>query len=82
MDGNEIKYVQHKLWDDRREVMELCRRGAKVLVCGDAERLAPGVRDTFVEMVAEDQSLGRPEAERYVDSMQREKFSYVADVFE
>ena len=82
VDGNEIKYVQHKLWDDRREVMELCRRGAKVLVCGDAERLAPGVRDTFVEMVAEDQSLGRPEAERYVDSMQREKFSYVADVFE
>lgn len=77
-----IRYVQHRLWEDRNEVASLCERGAKVLVCGDARRLAPAVRQTFVSIVADTRGVSENEAATVVDKMQREKFSYVADVFE
>ncbi|QGV81256.1 cytochrome P450 [Streptomyces ficellus] len=41
------RFVQHRIEADAAELWPLLRRGARVYVCGDASRMAPGVRDAF-----------------------------------
>ncbi|WPF68475.1 bifunctional cytochrome P450/NADPH--P450 reductase [Corynebacterium sp. 21KM1197] len=77
-----IKYVQDRLWQDRDEVMEMVKQGARFYVCGDAERLAPSVRRTITRMVAEAHRLSADDAAEYVQRMEHEEFSYVSDVFD
>ncbi|KQB83306.1 bifunctional cytochrome P450/NADPH--P450 reductase [Corynebacterium oculi] len=77
-----IKYVQDRLWQDRDEVMELVKQGARLYVCGDAERLAPSARLTITRMVAEAYRLSADDAAEYVQRMEHEEFSYVSDVFD
>ena len=81
-EDGDLRYVQHRLWQDREEIVGLCRSGSKVLVCGDAERLAPAVERTFAEMFADVAGMSLEQAESHVEQMQRKDFSYVADVFE
>ncbi|WP_197523221.1 hypothetical protein [Actinokineospora pegani] len=40
-------YVQHRIAAEAEEVWALLERGAKVYVCGDGARMAPGVRAAF-----------------------------------
>ncbi|MFI6561983.1 cytochrome P450 [Streptomyces sp. NPDC050534] len=40
-------FVQHRLAAEADEVWGLLGAGARVYVCGDGSRMAPGVRDTF-----------------------------------
>ncbi|MFE6691163.1 cytochrome P450 [Streptomyces sp. NPDC057743] len=41
------RFVQHRIAAEAEEVWELLRAGARVYVCGDGSRMAPGVRDAF-----------------------------------
>ncbi|GAA3811364.1 cytochrome P450 [Streptomyces coacervatus] len=40
-------FVQHRIAAEADEVWELLGAGARVYVCGDGSRMAPGVRDAF-----------------------------------
>ncbi|MFF4694774.1 bifunctional cytochrome P450/NADPH--P450 reductase [Streptomyces chattanoogensis] len=40
-------FVQHRIAAEAAEVWELLQAGARVYVCGDGSRMAPGVRDAF-----------------------------------
>ncbi|MFJ4781812.1 cytochrome P450 [Streptomyces sp. NPDC088794] len=42
-----VTYVQHRIAAEADEVWDLLDAGARVLVCGDGSRMAPGVRDAF-----------------------------------
>ncbi|MFF0623919.1 cytochrome P450 [Streptomyces sp. NPDC004296] len=44
---NGHRFVQHRIAAEAAEVWELLRAGARVYVCGDGSRMAPGVRDAF-----------------------------------
>lgn len=77
----EIRYVQDKLWQDRAEVIRLLGEGARIFVCGDAERMAPAVRKVFTEIVADAEGLDDAAAKAKVDRMEHEDFTYVSDVF-
>ncbi|MGG2460067.1 cytochrome P450 [Streptomyces sp. RGM 3693] len=44
---NGHRFVQHRIAAEATEVWELLRAGARVYVCGDGSRMAPGVRDAF-----------------------------------
>ncbi|MFE4059707.1 cytochrome P450, partial [Streptomyces sp. NPDC059096] len=44
------RFVQHRLADEADEVWALLGEGARVRVCGDGARMAPGVRDTLREL--------------------------------
>lgn len=41
------RFVQHRIAAEGAEVWELLQAGARVYVCGDGSRMAPGVRDAF-----------------------------------
>ncbi|MFH8789198.1 cytochrome P450 [Streptomyces roseoverticillatus] len=45
-------FVQHRLEAEGAEVWRLLQAGAKVYVCGDGGRMAPGVRDAFQQLHA------------------------------
>jgi cytochrome P450/NADPH-cytochrome P450 reductase len=43
----EVRYVQHRIAAEAEEVWALLEAGARVHVCGDGSRMAPGVREAF-----------------------------------
>ena len=78
---NSVKYVQDKLYENRDEVMDYLSRGARILVCGDAAKVAPAVRGTIRAIVEEHLSLDKDSAVAAVEKMERESFTYVTDAF-
>ncbi|GAB2724374.1 bifunctional cytochrome P450/NADPH--P450 reductase [Kitasatospora kifunensis] len=44
------RYVQDRIAAEAEEVWELLRAGARVYVCGDGARMAPGVREAFHDL--------------------------------
>jgi cytochrome P450/NADPH-cytochrome P450 reductase len=78
---DDIAYVQHRVWKDREHIASLFRRGATVFVCGDGERMAPAVRDTFVQIYREAMQVSEEEANAWADRTERDRGRYVADVF-
>ncbi|NPD70207.1 cytochrome P450 [Lichenicola cladoniae] len=77
----DVRYVQHRMWQDRADVADLFRRGATVFVCGDGVRMAPDVRATFVRIYGEAMTVPPEEAEAWADRIEHENGRYVADVF-
>ncbi|MEV6999099.1 cytochrome P450 [Streptomyces sp. NPDC093982] len=43
----DVAFVQHRIAAEADEVWELLGAGARVYVCGDGSRMAPGVREAF-----------------------------------
>ncbi|MFE0474188.1 cytochrome P450 [Streptomyces sp. NPDC058947] len=43
----EVRFVQHRIAAEAEEVWALLGAGARVHVCGDGSRMAPGVREAF-----------------------------------
>ena len=79
-DGD-IRYVQHRLWHDRAEVVEMFRQGARIYVCGDGRRMVPAVREAFVAMYQEATQSTPEAAEAWANEVERTSSRYVADVF-
>ena len=77
----EVKHVQDRLWVDRADVIELLEQEARIYVCGDAEHLAPAVRATITKIIADKDGSDITTAQEKVESMEREDFTYVCDVF-
>lgn len=79
-DTPEKVYVQHKLWDRRRELIEWLDGGASFYVCGDAKNMAKDVRATLVRAYAEVKGLSQPDAEQAVATLERDK-RYLQDTY-
>jgi sulfite reductase (NADPH) flavoprotein alpha-component len=73
-------YVQHKLWDSRRDLIEWLDGGAHFYVCGDAKNMAKDVRATLVRAFAEVKGLSPEAAEQYVAGLERDK-RYLQDTY-
>ena len=79
-DGD-IQFVQHRLWHDQADVVELFKQNARIFVCGDGQRMAPAVRDTFVRTYQEGTQSSPESAEAWANELERTSNRYVADVF-
>jgi sulfite reductase (NADPH) flavoprotein alpha-component len=79
-DRPEKIYVQHKLWDQRRDLIEWLDRGAHFYVCGDAKAMAKDVRATLVRAYADVKALSPEVAEQAVATLEREK-RYLQDTY-
>jgi cytochrome P450 / NADPH-cytochrome P450 reductase len=75
------KYVQHRLWADRADVVELVKQGATVYVCGDGKYMAPQVRDTCALIYREATGASAADAAAWMDEVERTHGRYVADIF-
>jgi len=76
-----VTYVQHRLWTDRADVVELVRQGAIFYVCGDGRHMAPAVHETCGRIYTEATGATADEAEAWLESMQRHHARYLTDVF-
>ncbi|RDG39640.1 cytochrome P450, partial [Streptomyces corynorhini] len=45
-----VRYVQHRIAAEGEEVWALLEAGARIQVCGDGARMAPGVRETLRDL--------------------------------
>ncbi len=79
-DTPEKVYVQHKLWERRRELIEWLDEGATFYVCGDAKAMAKDVRATLVRSFADVKRLSETDAERAVAILERDKH-YLQDIY-
>jgi len=73
-------YVQHRMREQAANLFAWLEDGAHVYVCGDAERMAPDVHETLIEIVAVEGGRTREAAEDYVRELQR-AHRYQRDVY-
>ena len=79
-DRPEKTYVQHKLWQRRRELVDWLEGGALFYVCGDAKAMAKDVRTTLTAAYADVKALSPEAAAEAVAKLEREK-RYLQDVY-
>jgi sulfite reductase (NADPH) flavoprotein alpha-component len=73
-------YVQHRLWEQRRDVIDWLDNGAKLYVCGDATAMAKDVRAALVAAFADVKALSPDAAELAVTELERGR-RYHQDVY-
>ena len=76
-DQPDKRYVQHALWDARRELVSWLGDGAALYVCGDMAAMAKDVHETLIAILA-DQSGGDGKA--LLDQLRRDG-RYLRDVY-
>ncbi|MDH6120846.1 cytochrome P450/NADPH-cytochrome P450 reductase [Kitasatospora sp. GAS204A] len=75
------RFVQDRITAEADEVWELLNEGARVHVCGDGARMAPGVRNAFQAIyLRQTRSADRAEAQRWLQTLM-DQSRYVEDVF-
>jgi sulfite reductase (NADPH) flavoprotein alpha-component len=79
-DTPEKVYVQHRIWDKRRELIEWLDKGAYFYICGDAKAMAKDVRSTLVRAYADVKGLSAEAAEKAVSDLDREH-RYLQDTY-
>ena len=45
--GHPVRFVQHRVWEDRADVAAFSRAGARFFICGEGRFMAPAVRATL-----------------------------------
>ena len=73
-------YVQDRLWEKRRELVEWLDGGANFYVCGDAKAMAKDVRATLVRAYADVKGQSADAAEQAVATLERDK-RYLQDTY-
>jgi len=73
-------YVQDKIWDKRRELIEWLDGGANFYVCGDAKNMAKDVHATLVRAYADVKGLSGEAAGQAVAALERDK-RYLQDTY-
>ncbi len=79
-DRPEKTYVQHRIWERRRELIDWLEGGAHFYVCGDAQAMAKDVRRTLTDAYADVKALSPDAAAQAVATLEREK-RYLQDVY-
>jgi sulfite reductase (NADPH) flavoprotein alpha-component len=76
-DQPEKRYVQHALWDARRDVYAWLQDGAAIYVCGDANAMAKDVHATLQRVLADQ---GGGDGVAALDTLRRDG-RYLRDVY-
>jgi sulfite reductase (NADPH) flavoprotein alpha-component len=76
-DQPEKRYVQHALWEARRDVNAWVREGTAIYVCGDATAMANDVHATLQRILADDRGV---DGVAILDDLRREG-RYLRDVY-
>ncbi len=73
-------YVQHRLWERRRDLIEWLENGAYFYVCGDAKAMAKDVRSTLARAYADVKSVSPEIAQQALAKLESER-RYLQDVY-
>lgn len=77
---NGVTFVQDRIAAEGAEVWELLERGGRVYVCGDGRRMAPAVREAFLDLYRKHTGGDEREAARWLAGMLQSD-RYVEDVW-
>lgn len=73
-------YVQHKMKERSKDLMEWIEGGARIYVCGAKDPMSHDVEKTLIEIIAEQKSLSPEAAADYLADME-EAERYLKDVY-
>jgi sulfite reductase (NADPH) flavoprotein alpha-component len=73
-------YVQHRIWEQRRDLVDWLDNGAYFYVCGDAKAMAKDVRRALVHAYADTKALSAEAAEQVVNDLDRQH-RYLQDIY-
>lgn len=73
-------YVQHLLWQERKDVWQWLQNGAHIYVCGDAERMAKDVDQCLQNIVKEALDVSEETARQFLTNLRKQK-RYLRDVY-
>ncbi|HLL26433.1 MAG TPA: flavodoxin domain-containing protein [Xanthobacteraceae bacterium] len=73
-------YVQDKMWERRRDLVEWLDNGAYFYVCGDAKAMAKDVRTTLARAIADVKGVSPEVAAQAVAKLETER-RYLQDVY-
>lgn len=79
-DTPEKVYVQHRMWQNRKELFEWLEEGAYFYVCGDESKMAKDVDDMLHKLVADASGKGDDYAKEYVANLKKSE-RYLRDVY-
>jgi sulfite reductase (NADPH) flavoprotein alpha-component len=79
-DQREKIYVQHRIWEERRELFRWIEDGAAIYVCGDANAMAKDVNTALVRVIADQAGLDETAAAARLDGLRRDG-RYLRDVY-
>lgn len=79
-DSHKKIYVQNKLREKSKEIMEWINNNAYIYVCGDMKHMAKDVLQTFIEIVANEKNLEHDQAKDFVQNLRKTKH-YQEDVY-
>ncbi len=79
-DQREKIYVQHRMWEARRELYTWLAEGAALYVCGDATAMAKDVHATLLRIIADQSGQDADGAATYLRELQRAG-RYLRDVY-
>jgi sulfite reductase (NADPH) flavoprotein alpha-component len=79
-DTTQKVYVQTKMLEHSKELFEWLEKGAYFYVCGDKEYMAKDVNETLINVIENEGSMSREEAEAYLKDMQKQG-RYQRDVY-
>ncbi|GHB51139.1 NADPH--cytochrome P450 reductase [Streptomyces cirratus] len=76
----EVRFVQHRIEAEGEEVWRLTDAGARIHVCGDGSRMAPGVREAFRQLYVRFSGKDESTASQWLRGLV-EDGRYVEDVY-
>ena len=79
-DQRQKVYVQHRIWEQRRELFAWIEDGAAIYVCGDANAMAKDVNAALVRVIADQAGLDDAAAAARLDDLRRDG-RYLRDVY-
>ncbi|MGD9769101.1 MAG: sulfite reductase flavoprotein subunit alpha [Pseudolabrys sp.] len=79
-DQPEKVYVQHRIWEQRHDLVAWLEGGASFYVCGDAKEMAGSVRQAVEKAYADVKSATPEQAADFVRQLERDK-RYLTDTY-
>jgi sulfite reductase (NADPH) flavoprotein alpha-component len=73
-------YVQHRMWEARRDLYAWLQEGAAIYVCGDAQAMAKDVNAMLVRIIADQSGQDADTAQATLDGLRRGG-RYLRDVY-
>jgi sulfite reductase (NADPH) flavoprotein alpha-component len=79
-DQEKKKYVQHKMYESKREFFKWLQEGAYIYICGEASAMANDVDRMLHKIIREELGSSDETAKEYVKKLKAEK-RYLTDVY-
>ena len=79
-DQKEKLYVQHKIYENKKEFFSWIENGSIIYICGDATKMAKDVEDIILKIISEENNCSLNDSIDYLNKLKKEK-RYLRDVY-